>query len=79
MHGCQRVIDPLVADTVYIFLGAKWHGISHLFGSLVDERSLSTVKGYAFGIAFNKILIDLRPDRFEQIAHASDERKVSPH
>ena len=71
------MIDPLVASFVQVFFGAKRYGVANVFGSLIDQRALIAIKRNAFGVAFDKVLIDLRSNQFKQISKMPQHWKVA--
>ena len=69
--------DPFVTDRFHVELGAIGPAVDVVFRALVDDAALGARERFFVGIAFDEILADLRPDKFEQEAEVSPQRIVA--
>ena len=80
--GCDlarsdRMRHPLMAVRMHIELGSKRPLVGIAFGALVHQRALGPRKRRGFVIAFNEILPNLRPDKFQHKPQVADHRVVA--
>ena len=73
----DRVIDPLVSKVVQVALRAEGDRVSHAFGPLIDERTLFSREWPTFLVLLDEVLLDLRSNSFEQVAHVTDDGEVA--
>lgn len=62
-----------------MLLGTEGCGVKLTLGPLVDHTPLIPAKGPPINIMFDEILLDLGPDRFEDVSHVPDHRIVPEH
>ena len=79
MRGLHGVVDPLVAHLVHVTNRAERHGVAHLLGPLVHQRSLLPRKRSSAGLRLDEVLADLGANGLEDEPNVSDDRKIPQH
>ncbi len=77
LGGRQRMIDPFVVHAVHVLLAAERHHVHHALGPLVHQRALLARERHLGGVAFDEVLPDLRPHRFQPVAEMRQHRIVA--
>ena len=77
MAGHHGMIDPFVIIAVDVLDRAKGTLVNLLFGPLVNNRTLGTRKRQRIGIAFDEVLTQLRPNKFQQKPQIADDRIIA--
>ena len=65
VNWSHRVVDPLVAHFIHVFLGSEWDCVTHILGALINQRPGIAIEGNTSGIAFDKVLVDLGTNEFK--------------
>ena len=79
VYGIDAVAEPFVAGSIYIELCTEGRGIIYFFCTTVYEAAVYTIEGRAIGIAFYKILVQLRAYLFEDKPHVAEHREVAQY
>ena len=74
-----RMHQVLVACRVDVALGTERQLGGGSLGPLVDQRPHVPVVGPAVEVALNEILLQLRAERLQQIAHVAQHRVIAQH
>ena len=68
---------PLVPDAIDVALGAERLRLELAFGPLIDDVAELPLDREGVGIRLDEVLMELRPQRLEQIAPVADDREVA--
>src|SRR5690606_36539486 len=75
----ERMAGALVADLEQVRLGSERLAVENAAGALVDHAALQAVIGAAALVGLDEILLDLRADELQQIAHMADDGIIAQH
>ncbi len=73
------MIDPFIAFSIDVILGAKRHRIGDVFRALVDHGASFPAERPAVQIRLDEVLIYFGTNFFQKVAAMTDHRKISSY
>ncbi len=69
--------NPFISRFINIFLCSKWNSVEFFFRALINYGTHFSTKRHSVRIGFDKILVYLGTNAFEQVSKAAQHRKIS--